>query len=394
MAQSHSSVVTLLSAIVLCLYLPAALASPFIVTARREEEFHKNKQQVTLQNVDYHGSAGKHGYHDDPLKDFISDVVHDTGLMIKIDKDNSNKKHGDKNDNVETLVPVTPPASLPLPSPPPPSISSLRYAGHVDGLDNITIGLNRIAGSAGLPSIGKDNEAESTLRRPSWFDSVLMARRLLAKSSVGIASTVYQHSDSSSSANAYHAPQPAGLQGVSISLPEYIADCSEIDSSDDDNNNGNPILLGLYVSTTFQNIARGSNISLSIDWWSHLKDTNPLYPGFPLSEAGLPRISLLGYVERLDLSSSTKKKEGLEECFFATHPDAKVWAPGNPDSPHSGFWARMVVTQVYWIGGFGDLQQIGWMNVTDWKGVGRYESDESIGDGSGRGWEDVRLPGE
>lgn len=376
MAQRHSSVVTLLSAIVLVLYLPAVLGTPFIVTARREEDFH-DKQQATLQNVDYHGSAGKH---DDPLKDFISDVVHDSGSLFNGNHDNNNNnKHGDKNDGGRTLVPVTPPSS----------ISSLRYA--VDGLDNITIGLNRIASSEELSSA--DKEAKSALRRPSWFDSVLLARRLLAKSSVGIASTVYQHSDSSSAAaNAYHAPQPAGLQGVSISLPEYIADCSEIDS---DKNNGNPILLGLYVSTTFQNIAKGSNISLSIDWWSHLKDTNPLYPGFPLSEAGLPRISLLGYVERLDLSAaSSTKKQGLEECFFATHPDAKVWAPGNPDSPHSGFWARMVVTQVYWIGGFGDLQQIGWMNITDWRGIGRYESDESVGDGSGRGWEDVRLPGE
>lgn len=386
MAQSHSSVVTLLSAMtVLGLYLPAVLGTPFIVTARREEEFHDIQQQTALKNMDYHGSAGKHGYHDDPLKDFISDVVHDTGLMINGDKGNGDKK--------KILVPVAPPASMPLPSPPPPSISSLRYMGLVDGSDNITIGLNRIAESDELPSIDSDDEVDSTLRRPSWFDSVLMARRLLAKSTVGIASTVYQHSEatSSSSANTHHAPQPAGLQGVSISLPEYIADCSETVSSDNDNN-GNPILLGLYVSTTFQNIAKGSNVSLSIDWWSHLKDTNPLYPGFPLSEAGLPRISLLGYVERLNLSSTMEA--GLEECFFATHPDAKVWAPGNPDSPHSGFWARMVVTQVYWIGGFGDLQQIGWMNVTDWKGVGRYESDESIGDGSGRGWEDVKLPGE
>ncbi|KAL3712879.1 hypothetical protein TMatcc_001581 [Talaromyces marneffei ATCC 18224] len=369
MAQSHSNAVTLLSAIVLYLCLPAVLGTPFIVTARREDEFH-DKQQVTLQNVDYHGSTGKHTYHGDPLKDFISDVVHDSGSMFN--GNDNNEKHGDKIDGGRTVVPVTPP-------------SSLRYA--VDGLDNITIGMNRIAD---LPSIDKD--VESTLRRPSWFDSVLMARRLLAKSSVGIASTVYQHSDSSSAPIAYHhAPQPAGLQGVSISLPEYIADCSEVDG-----NNGNPILLGLYVSTTFQNIAKGSNISLSIDWWSHVKDTDPVYPGFPLSEAGLPRISMLGYVERLDLSSATSSatKEGLEECFFATHPDAKVWAPRNPDSPHSGFWARMVVTQVYWVGGFGDLQQIGWVNVTDWKGVGRYESDESIGDGSGRGWEDVRLPGE
>lgn len=376
MMRGHSSVVALLSTIAgLGLYLPAVLGTPFIVTT------HNDQQQTALQNVEYHGSSGKYGYQDDPLKDFISDVVHDTGLISSNgDKETSDKKHADKIDDERTSVPVTP-----LPSPRLPSIPSLRYMGHVDGLDNITIGLNR-AESAELPSIDSDDEIRSTLRRPSWFDSVLMARRLLAKSTVGIASTVYQHSDSSSAAD---------LQGVSISLPEYIADCSEIDSSND--NNGNPILLGLYVSTTFQNIAKGSNISLSIDWWSHLKDTNPLYPGFPLSEAGLPRISLLGYVERLNLSSASSPattKAELEECFFATHPDAKVWAPGNPDSPHSGFWARMVVTQVYWIGGFGDLQQIGWMNVTDWKGVGRYGSDERIGDGSGRGWEDVRLPGE
>lgn len=368
----------LLSAIVLCLYLPAVLATPFIVTTSREEEFHdQQQQQIALHDVAYQGRPGRHGYHNDPLKDFISDVVHDTGLMFNGDKENG-KKHAEKNDG------GTPPVPLLLPSPPLPPMS----------LDNITIGINRIAENAGLPNIDSDNAVESSLRRPSWFDSVLMARRLLAKSSVGIASTVYQHSDSSS-ANTYHAPQPAGLQGVSISLPEYVADCSEINSSDN-SNDGNPILLGLYVSTTFRNVAKGSNISLSIDWWDHLKDTDPLYPGFPLSEAGLPRVSLLGYVERLDLSaaSSSVTKEGVEECFFTVHPDAKVWAPGNPDSPHSGFWARMVVTQVYWIGGFGDLQQIGWMNITDWKGVGRYESDESIGDGSGRGWEDVRLPGE
>ncbi|EED15339.1 conserved hypothetical protein [Talaromyces stipitatus ATCC 10500] len=364
MAQGHLNILTLLSAAILCLYLPSVLGTPFIVTPRREDGLHQQKDQTALlQHVGYQGNSNNAG-RDDPLKDFISDVVHDS------------------------VVPVAPPASIPLPSPP--MMSSLRYAGNVDGLDNITIGLHRIADGEELDgdeeTAADDEEELSTLRRPSWFDSVLLARRLLAKSSIGIASTVYQHTDSSSSAHL------TGLEGVPISLPEYIADCSEI--IDSNNNNGNPILLGLYVSTTFRNIAKGSNISLSIDWWNHLNDTKPVYPGFPLSEAGLPRISLIGYVERLDLSSTEKIKDGLEECFFAIHPDAKVWAPGNPDSPHSGFWARMVVTRVYWIGGFGDLQQIGWINMTDWRGVGRYESASSIGDGSGRGWEDIRLPGE
>lgn len=103
-------------------------------------------------------------------------------------------------------------------------------------------------------------------------------------------------------------------------------------------------------------------------------------------------MTLFGDLEVLPEQDLGAGKDSLEKCFLSAHPDAKAWLPGAPGSPHSSFWARLVVTQVYWIGGFGDVQQIGWMNVSEWKGIRRGGSLPGIGDG--RGWEDVRLPGE
>ncbi|OKL62270.1 hypothetical protein UA08_02865 [Talaromyces atroroseus] len=331
--MARSSIVTLLK---LSLCLLAVLATPF------PTQEYLNQQQASLAGF---------GGHDDPLKNFVSDVVHEDAVI----GGSSSGSSGTTSTTTTTSLAAAAPLS---------SSSSLRYTTQPE---------------------------EQGISRPSWFTSTLLARRLLAKSSIGIASTVYQQPSSSSSSSG-----PADLQGVPISLPEYIADCSASDSGtqeddyDGNINNGNPIFLGLYVSTTFRNAAQGSNVSLSIDWWTHLNSTEPVYPDFPLSEAGLPRVSLLGYVERIEDGSS----KSLEECFLAAHPDARVWLPGKEDSPHRGFWARLVVTQAYWVGGFGDLQQIGWVNMTEWRGIGRYASADGIGDGSGRGWEDVRLPGE
>jgi hypothetical protein len=285
---------------------------------------------------------------DDPLKDFVTSVT--------------NEKEDPS------------PAPLPPPSP--------RFSIRINDVDDVYIGPGRNS-----ESFQRQEQQEiSITTRPSWFTSTLMARRLLALSTVGIASTIYPRPPPSRS----HAP-PA-VAGLSVSLPEYISDCEESLPDGDDGGKGNPILLGLYVSTTFQNSGAGSNISLSIDWWDHLKKTSPLYPGFPLSAAGLPRVSLLGYVERFPRQIDNETRQALESCFLASHPDAEAWLPGNPDSPHAGFWARMVVTQAYWVGGFGDLQQIGWINMTEWSGIRRKDSLPGVGDG--RGWDDVRLPGE
>lgn len=222
--------------------------------------------------------------------------------------------------------------------------------------------------------------------RPSWFTSALMARRLLALSPSGVISTIFPDPIPPSSR------APSSVAGLPIGLREYIADCDSSlpdDLSHDDN--GDPTILALRVATTFKNLGPSSNLSLELDWWDHLADTGPVYPGLPESPAALPRVTLFGYLDPLP-SLSESAAASLEKCFLASHPDAKVWVPGASGSPHASFWARLVVTQVYWIGGFGDVQQIGWMNVSEWKGVRRQGSLDGVGDG--RGWEDVRLPGE
>ncbi|KAJ6095204.1 FMN-binding split barrel-like protein [Penicillium sp. IBT 16267x] len=225
-------------------------------------------------------------------------------------------------------------------------------------------------------------EAE-TFTRPTWFTSTLMARRLLAKSSSGVISTIFPSPPPPSSRS------PHNVAGLPIGLREYVSDCNTaLPERLSNTDNGDPTILALRVATTFKNIGAGSkNFSLELDWWDHLDQAGPVYPGLPLSPAALPRVTLFGY---LDTLPGLEGAEELEECFLNSHPDARVWLPGAAGSPHSSFWARMVVTAVYWIGGFGDVQQIGWMDVEEWKGVGQFES--SVGDG--RGWEDVRLPGE
>lgn len=72
--------------------------------------------------------------------------------------------------------------------------------------------------------------------------------------------------------------------------------------------------------------------------------------------------------------------EGIAKCFTKYHPDAKAWLPGN--SIHESYWVRLVVEDVYWIGGFGDRAYIGWIPAEEWRNVTAKEIDH------------IRLPGE
>ncbi|TPR06366.1 Aminotransferase class-V family protein [Aspergillus niger] len=155
--------------------------------------------------------------------------------------------------------------------------------------------------------------------------------------------------------------------GHSTTQTEYLADCDPYlpandTSSESPRGLGNPTFLALHVATTFRNTAAGSNISLSLDWWDHVNDTTPVWPGFPLSEAGLPRVTLFGYVEPFETPVPEAVESALTKCFLEKHPDAEAWLPGKEGAPHSSYWARLRVEQVYWIGGFGGLQRIGWLN--------------------------------
>lgn len=205
--------------------------------------------------------------------------------------------------------------------------------------------------------------AEHTSQRiPTRYESTVLGRRLLALSGTGVLSTKFPHEIDSPYV-------PASVHDTSIGLPDYIASCEEP--------TGNPTLLALYVSTSTRNALAGSNVSLALSWWDeYVKLTHHE----PWSSANLPRLSMIGYLEEIPLEEAESK--GIVDCFVHTHADSRFWLPGDESSPHAGAWMRVVVQEVYWIGGFGDQAYIGWFDPKDWHGVSVEE------------WKAARLPGE
>lgn len=255
----------------------------------------------------------------------------------------------------------------------------------------------------------EEQPSKSDFRIPTSYESAVLGRRILALSPLATLSTVFP-----SDTNADHTAQPLenrpqNLGGIPIGLMDYIADCGAEEE-------GNPTILAIKIATSFKNVEAGSNMSISVSWvppyppekriqsysptWSWVRswlgwgdnldddDDNegretrhlpPHYDPVPYSAANLPRFSLLGYLESVTPGSDAQA-QALQSCFLEYHPDAKYWLPGN--RIHAAEWVRLVVTQVYWVGGFGDRAYIGWIPAQDWKNVTRAE------------WEGVRLPGE
>lgn len=250
---------------------------------------------------------------------------------------------------------------------------------------------------AAEPSSLFSNPADAS-RIPSSYESAVMGRRILALSKLATLSTVFPDTHSNDVDSLER--RPGGLDGVPIGLMDYVADCED---------EGNPTILAINIATSFKNVRDGSNITLSMRWtppyppskrmgsfFSRLSAYMPFLSHgspydrsdadeqldtpdtVPYSAANLPRFSLLGYLEPIkpDPVSSVK----LAACFTSKHRDAKYWLPGNVI--HESEWARLVVTQVYWIGGFGDRAYIGWIPVEEWANVTEEE------------WRGIKLPGE
>lgn len=239
-------------------------------------------------------------------------------------------------------------------------------------------------------------------RIPTSYESAVLGRRILALTPLGTISTVFPEDDDDSVSAG--ARRPAGLGGMPYGLMEYIADCEE---------GGNPTILAVTIGTTFRNVAAGSNVSLAVEWtpphppakriqgnrerrsWlsflgltttttdTHDSDDDDDYDyGYddydsdsddehratplPYSAANLPRFSLLGRLERIEGGDDRQGEVGrkLAECFVRTHPDARYWLPGN--RIHESHFVRLVVEQVYWVGGFGDRAFIGWIPAEEW----------------------------
>ncbi|TPX17259.1 uncharacterized protein E0L32_012267 [Thyridium curvatum] len=231
--------------------------------------------------------------------------------------------------------------------------------------------------------------APRDFRIPTPYESAVMGRRILALTPLGTLSTVFPEDDDHHSGSRHHHSfdrhRPEGLGGVPVGLVDYVADCED---------RGNPTILAINIATPFRNVRAGSNISLSMRWtppyppakrisvleWLGLASPSSSSPEdrVPYSAANLPRFSLMGYLEKVGADEA--EAAGLSACFVRAHPDARYWLPGN--RIHSAEWARLVVTRVYWVGGFGDRAYIGWIPAEEW---GRVTAEE---------WQGIRLPGE
>ena len=190
-------------------------------------------------------------------------------------------------------------------------------------------------------------------RIPTMRESAVMGRRMLHLSRIGTMSTVFPNQPSSKR-------YPSSVAGASLSLMEYFADCEP--------STGNPTLLSLSVSSNVKNAIEGSNVTLSIRWRPDAS---------PRSAMALPRMSLTGHLERI---RPQHERNAVAVCYGKTHPDSAPWMPGS--RIHESFWTRLVVKDVYWVGGFGDRAFIGWIPEQVWKSV----SEDEI--------EKCRLPGE
>ena len=206
------------------------------------------------------------------------------------------------------------------------------------------------------------NHEHKTLHIPTIHESAVQARRILNISDIGTISTVFPHSSNSDISISEN--RPADVQGAPIGLTEYYASCGLEPF--------NPTILGITITTEVKNARAGSNVTLSLRYHPPA-DHPPSNDPYEYVAANLPRFSLVGYLE--NLSDEEVEAHNIAACFVRQHPDAALWTPGN--DIHESFWARLVVQEVYWFGGFGDRARIGWLPVEEWRSVTEKEVDNT-----------------
>ena len=198
-----------------------------------------------------------------------------------------------------------------------------------------------------------------SLHIPTIHDSAVQARRILNLSSIATLSTVFpSHSHSTLE------QRPQDLGGAPIGLMDYYASCGPRPYD--------PTILAISIATSFKNAKAGSNVTLNLRWHPPV-DHPPGQDPYQFSPANLPRFSLIGYIE--PLSPAEVEANDIKSCFLRTHSEANPWTPGN--EIHESWWARLVVEQVYWIGGFGDRAYIGWIPASEWRAVTEEEVSEA-----------------
>jgi hypothetical protein len=227
-----------------------------------------------------------------------------------------------------------------------------------------SLALTTLTSASNLPTTNHlfanpNAEHKASWRIPTVHESAVQARRILRLENIGTLSTVFPSTHSTEN-------RPSEVGGMPIGLMDYYGDCEP--------STGNPTILAITIATSFKNVAAGSNITLSLRWHAPYRR--------PYSAAAVPRFSLVGQLE--DLSAEEVKDQNVAACFVKHHPDAAAWLPGN--RIHESKWVRLVVKEIYWIGGFGDRAYIGWIPAEEWQSVTQEEIEKCRLPGEKSGW--------
>lgn len=174
-----------------------------------------------------------------------------------------------------------------------------------------------------------------------------IARLLVQRESLMNVNTLQQNSD---------------LTHTPVSFMEYFADCD---------GDGDPYWLVVDIGTSFRNINMGSLFSFTIRAGDHPtgEKVSEEYPGgISSSPAGSPRINFKAQLQEVK-QSELEVNSNLEKCFLSRHPDSKWWLPSQSNSPHKTHWVKLIVEDIYFIGGFGDRAYIGPITSADYHNV-------------------------
>ncbi|WVW84983.1 hypothetical protein I302_107019 [Kwoniella bestiolae CBS 10118] len=172
-----------------------------------------------------------------------------------------------------------------------------------------------------LPSL------DPSSRRETLAEAAHNARVLVKDLKTGTMASVY--------------PDSTDFAGRPFAMMEYHAPCYS---------NGSLTLILMPISRSTQNIFQNPG--------HHVAYTVSMPTEGVRSPMSRGRVALMGNVTTLrDISTSQAEK--LSKCYTSYHPDSKYWLPGNEDSPHTSYWARLDIDRIYYVGGFGDVHYIG-----------------------------------
>ncbi|GAA6004872.1 hypothetical protein JCM10207_008436 [Rhodosporidiobolus poonsookiae] len=191
-----------------------------------------------------------------------------------------------------------------------------------------------------------------TLACAAFVHSTVTARETLDEAAVHVRELIkYRAYDVGTLMSVFPDDDRNVAAGLPFGLQEYYAHYPD--------SNGDLLLLAMPIAGIYRNALppNRNNLTMTINDMYGFGDGN--------LAAGRMRVALFGSLERVE------GEEELEKCkkaYLESHPDARGWQ--GPNGPHSSFYARFRIHQVYAFDGFGDVAYIGWVPLDLYRASG------------------------